>query len=221
MTDLTNFTARPKPDSTVLIGRTVRVEPLDFDRHGDDLAAAIVGPENAALWDYIPIGPFADLATLRATFEFVVANRDWGPMAIVRPPDNKTLGTASYMRMRPEHGSAEVGCIVFGEELQRTIEATETMFLMAQHVFDDLGYRRYEWKCDNSNAASKRAAERFGFTFEGVFRNDMVMKGRNRDTAWFSITDTEWPEVKASYERWLSPDNFDDQGWQLKALKDC
>jgi RimJ/RimL family protein N-acetyltransferase len=125
------------------------------------------------------------------------------------------------MRLRPEHGSVEIGCVVFGKALQKTRGATEAIYLMAKHAFSDLGYRRFEWKCDNDNADSKNAALRFGFEFEGVFRNDMVMKGRNRDTAWFSIIDTDWPIVKAGFETWLSAQNFDENGRQISSLRDC
>ncbi len=125
---------------------------------------------------------------------------------------------ASYMRIRQEHGSAEVGFVLFGARLQRTAAATEAMYLMARHLFEDLGYRRYEWKCDDDNAASKRAADRLGFTFEGVFRNDMVVKGRSRDTAWFSMTDAEWPRLGGRLDAWLASENFDPDGRQKRRL---
>jgi RimJ/RimL family protein N-acetyltransferase len=125
---------------------------------------------------------------------------------------------ASYMRIRPEAGSAEVGSVVFSKALQRTAAATEAIFLMARHLFEDRGYRRFEWKCDNQNAASVRAARRFGFTAEGVFRQDMVVKGRNRDTAWFSILDGEWPRIRSAFEQWLAPENFDPAGQQRRSL---
>jgi RimJ/RimL family protein N-acetyltransferase len=221
MTDLSNYQMRVKPGGSEHKGRFVHVEPVDWARHGKDLEAAICGPERADLWRYIPFGPVADLAELQATMDFIAEKHNWSVMAIVRTSDNKALGTASYMRLRPEHGSCEVGCIVFGHALQRTKEATEAMYLMASHVFDELGYRRYEWKCHNDNAASKRAAERFGFTYEGIFRNDMIVKGENRDTAWFSITDAEWPDVKAGFEAWLADDNFDRDGHQRKSLAGC
>ncbi|VAW07153.1 Acetyltransferase, GNAT family, partial [hydrothermal vent metagenome] len=131
------------------------------------------------------------------------------------------LGMASYMRIRPEAGSVEIGCIVFSGALQKTPAATEAMYLMARHIFDDLGYRRYEWKCNDENAASKSAAERLGFQFEGVFRQDMVVKGENRDTAWFSVLDSEWPEVKAGLNAWLAPENFDADGRQRRSLRQC
>ena len=123
------------------------------------------------------------------------------------------------MRIREIHGSAEVGCVAFSHALRRTPEATEAMYLMAQHLLEELGYRRYEWKCHNENAASHRAAQRFGFKFEGVFRNDMVIRGQNRDTAWYAMTDADWPNVKAAFEAWLDPSNFDAAGQQKQSLE--
>jgi RimJ/RimL family protein N-acetyltransferase len=143
----------------------------------------------------------------------------WRTLIVRRRTDGEILGTASYMRIREAHGSAEIGCVAFGTGLKRTPEATETFALMAGHLFDDLGYRRYEWKCDSGNLASKRAAERFGFAFEGVFRNDMVTKGRSRDTAWYSILDSEWPALRAALDRWLAPDNFARDGAQIRTLE--
>ncbi|RZV35992.1 MAG: N-acetyltransferase, partial [Acidimicrobiales bacterium] len=204
MQDLSKYEKRALPGGVTLTGKSVRIEPLDWDRHGADLAAAICGPERPELWRYMPFTPIADLPELSASMDYGAKMFGWIPMAIVRASDERALGMASYMRLRPEHGSCEVGCIVFGHELQRTRAATEAMYVMARHVFDDLDYRRYEWKCHNDNAASKRAALRFGFAYEGLFRQDLIVKGKNRDTAWFSITDTEWPGVKAGFEAWLA-----------------
>ncbi|PHR93174.1 MAG: GNAT family N-acetyltransferase [Robiginitomaculum sp.] len=221
MTDLANYHPRPLPGQSVLSGKSVRLEPINWDRHGAKLAQHIIGPNNARLWTHIPIGPFDDLAALQTIMGLSVERGKWEVLAIIRTRDESVVGTASYMRIRPEHGSAEIGCVVFSQGLQRTIEATEAMYLLAAHVFDDLGYRRYEWKCDNSNTASKRAAERFGFTFEGIFRNDMVMKQKNRDTAWFAMTDADWPLVKSGFETWLSAQNFDTDGVQKRSLSAC
>ena len=221
MDDLSTYKTREIPGGSVLTGASVRVEPLDWAAHGRNLEAAICGPERTDLWRYLPFTPIADLAELQASMEYGTEKFHWIPMAIVRTSDGNSLGMASYMRLRPQHGSCEVGCIAFGHELQRTREATEAMFVMAKHVFEDLGYRRYEWKCHNDNAASKRAAERFGFTYEGLFRQDLIVKGENRDTAWFSITDAEWPVVKAGFETWLSDDNFDRDGHQRRSLANC
>ncbi len=154
-----------------------------------------------------------------ATLEFTTKNLGWQPFACKEVASGLHLGTVSLMRIRPEHGSAEVGCVVFGTQMQRTRAATEVIFLLGQYLFDDLGYRRFEWKCDSANEASRRAALRFGFCFEGIFRNDMIVKGRNRDTAWFAMTDADWAQIKPAYEDWLSDDNFDQEGSQLSPLK--
>ncbi len=212
------YLPRKKPGIQTLSGQYVVLEPLDWERHGEGLAEAVVGSDNAGLWEFIPLGPFETLDAFRSVFSYVAEQRDWAPYVICDASDHRPLGTASYMRQRPEHGSSEVGCVVYGKSLQRTRGATEAMYLMARHIFEDLEYRRFEWKCHNGNAASKRAAERFGFTFEGVFRQDMVMKGKNRDTAWFSMINTEWPAIKTRYESWLSPENFDAAGGQIKSL---
>lgn len=218
MTDLSGFISRKRPGLGMIEGDYVDLVPVKWNAHGADLAQQIAGPENAELWTFVPIGPFDDLAALQAVMSYAGQQFGWEIMVVKSKASGKVLGTASYMRIREMHGSAEVGCVVFGEALQKTREATEVIYLMAKHVFEDLGYRRFEWKCHNGNEASKRAALRFGFTFEGVFRNDMVMKGKNRDTAWFSMIDAEWPALKAAYEAWLSPDNFDASGRQIKAL---
>ena len=220
MTDLTDFSKRNLPGRTPLIGNTVRIEPLDWERHGAQLADAICGLDNTELWRYMPFEPVPDLQTLQTSMTYASKKFTWIPMAIVRVRDEMCVGMASYMRLRPEHGSCEVGCIAFGDALKRTREATEAMYLMARHAFE-LGYRRYEWKCDNGNEPSKRAALRFGFVYEGLFRQDLIVKGLNRDTAWFSITDKEWPGVRAGFETWLADDNFDGEGRQKRSLAAC
>ncbi len=221
MENLKEYAPKKHPGDVSLIGKYVRVEPIDWDVHAENLDQAITGKENSDLWTYIPFGPFDDIQSCKAVMSYVGQQFDWQSMCIVSQNDNTALGTASYMRLRPQYGSAEIGCVVFGKSLQKTREATEAMYLMASHLFDDLGYRRYEWKCDNSNEASRRAAERFGFIFEGVFRNDMVVKGKNRDTAWFSIVDADWPELSKKYKKWLDVENFDEQAQQIKRLEDC
>lgn len=219
MSDLMGFIPRPRPGKGLLEGRYIDLEPLDWELHGEELAAHVAGTENADLWTFVPIGPFEDFAALQAVMSYAGEQFGWEIMAIKSKASGKILGTASYMRIREMHGSAEVGCVVFGKPLQKTREATEVIYLMAKHVFEDLGYRRFEWKCHNGNAASKQAAERFGFTFEGVFRNDMVMKGKNRDTAWFSMIDSEWRRIKSGFEAWLHSSNFDESAHQKQALK--
>ena len=215
-----NWSMRPPPELPVLKGRWVAIEPANFPDAAEALFPLLGGPANADLWTYIPIGPFEQPGQLAAVMQLMHAREGWQTYLFRDAATGEPLGMASYMRIRPAAGSAEVGCVVFSKKLQRTPAATEAMYLMARHIFDDLGYRRYEWKCNNANAASKQAAIRLGFSFEGVFRQDMVMKGKNRDTAWYSIIDGEWPQVKAGFEAWLAPENFDDQGAQRRALKE-
>lgn len=218
--DLSTWTPRPRPGTETLAGTTVRLEPLDWARHEDGLFAVVGGTENARLWDHVSVGPYLDAATFRQSFEETRVAQGWETMVIQDVRSGKTLGMFSFMRIREPHGSVEIGCVVFGYGLQRSARATEGLLLMARHVFDDLGYRRYEWKCDDQNKASSRAALRFGFLYEGTFRNDMVSKGRSRDTAWYSITDAEWPRVRSALDAWLAPQNFDADGTQIKRLEE-
>ncbi len=218
MTKLENWTPRPAPDLKPVEGRYVAIEPAIFPAAAEILFPVLCGPANDDLWTYIPIGPFASAQEFGAAMAQAGAQGGWKTHLLRDANTGAPLGMASYMRIRPGAGSAEVGCIVFSKQLQRTPAATEAMYLMARHVFDDLGYRRYEWKCNDANAPSKRAAVRLGFTFEGVFRQDLVMKGENRDTAWYSMIDREWPRAKAAFEAWLTPENFDPYGDQLNAL---
>jgi len=220
VSDLSNWQSRSEPDLKTVEGGSVRIDRAQFSEGNEALFAAIGGPGNDDLWRYIPIGPFDDAQTLGSTIKAVGEHHNWQTHILRAPDTGDVLGMASYMRIRPEAGSAEVGCIVFSKKLKRTSAATEAMYLMAKHIFDDLGYRRYEWKCDNANEASKRAALRLGFTSEGTFRQDMVVKGRNRDTAWYSIADGEWPKVKVAFEAWLAPENFDAEGRQRQSLQD-
>ena len=215
---LADWTPRPKPNPLTLDGRLVRLERLDWYKHTKDLYDCLGGSANADLWRYMPIGPYLDVNTFAEDFERSRVNGDWNTSVIRMKETGKLEGMLSFMRMRPEHGSVEIGCVAFGHRLQRTAAATEAVYLMAKHAFDDLGYRRFEWKCDNANEASKRAAERFGFVYEGLFRQDMVRKGANRDTAWYSTIDKEWPAVRAGFERWLDPGNFDANGRQISSL---
>lgn len=209
---------RASPDLKSAAGCFVSVEPARFPDAAPELFSVLCGTENDDLWTFIPIGPFEDADTFGATMRYVIEHQNWRTQLFRDMATGEPLGMASYMRIRPEAGSAEVGCVVFSKKLQRTPAATEAMYLMARHIFDDLGYRRYEWKCDNGNEASKRAALRLGFTFEGVFRQDLVVKGRNRDTAWYSMLDCEWAHAKVAFETWLSPQNFDGAGRQRRAL---
>jgi RimJ/RimL family protein N-acetyltransferase len=205
-----------RPAHRPLEGARVRLEPLDPDRHADDLLEAAGG--DPRLWDYLPYGPFADAGELRAWLAERARSSDPLFLAVVDAETGRAGGVVSYLRIEPEHGCIEIGHIWFGAPLQRTPRATETIYLLARHAFDDLGNRRLEWKCDAANARSRRAAERFGFTFEGVFRQHMIVKGRNRDTAWFALLDGEWPAARAAFEAWLRPENFDADGRQRSRL---
>jgi RimJ/RimL family protein N-acetyltransferase len=206
----------PLAGPVTLRGRTVTLEPLNAERHAAALWKALRGHDE--LWTWLPYGPFATEFDLRRHIEEKQAATGFVFLAIVPAATGLAEGWASYMRMEPAHGVIEVGYVLFAPSLQRTAAATEAMFLMASHVFDQLGYRRYEWKCNAENLPSRRAAERLGFTFEGIFRQHMIVKGRNRDTAWFSMLDREWPARKQAFEAWLASDNFYDQGRQRRSL---
>jgi RimJ/RimL family protein N-acetyltransferase len=216
--DLESWVPRPRPPRTPMQGRFVRVEPFDVGAHGRHLFDAFAADEEGRIWDYLPYGPFPDLLSYVSHARRTMSGADPFFHAIIPNETGRAAGVASLMRITPEHGVIEVGHICYGPALQRNVAATEAMYLLACRVFDELGYRRYEWKCNASNQASSRAAERLGFRFEGVFRKHMVVKGRNRDTAWFAITDDEWPDVKAAFERWLDPLNFEADGRQRAAL---
>lgn len=218
--DLDGWAGCPAPDPLVLDGRFVRLERWQAEAHASGLFGAICGPADDELWRYIPAEKPQSINELTTFFDG--ANRrssgQWRTLVIIDKQSDSVLGTASYMRIREAHGSVEVGCVIYSKQLQRKPEATEAMYLMAHHVFDELGYRRYEWKCHNDNEASRHAAARLGFTFEGVFRKDLVIRGENRDTAWFSMTNDEWPGNKTGFETWLSAENFDPSGSQIRSL---
>jgi RimJ/RimL family protein N-acetyltransferase len=199
-----------------LVGRWSRIEPV-ASHHLDQLYDALVLRSPASIWTYLAVGPFDEPAGLSSWLRELNDDPGAVPHAICTT-DGRAIGIASYLRLDHVNGSAEVGGIAMSAELQRTTASTEAMYLMARHVLDDLGYRRYEWKCDSLNVPSRRAALRLGFTFEGTFRNALVYKGRNRDTEWYSITDDEWPAVRSAFERWLDPANFDDDGRQRAPL---
>src|SRR5579864_6556430 len=211
-----NWKGARSPERSSLEGELVRLEPVDPVRHARDLFEASRDADN--IWTYLAYGPFDSLATFNLWLEARAASRDPLFFAVVDRAANVARGMASYLRIEPDHGVIEIGHIWFAPSLQRTRQATEAIFLLARHAFDELGYRRLEWKCDSLNAPSRRAAERFGFTYEGIFRQHMVTKDRNRDTAWFSIIDSEWPSRRAAFERWLAPDNFDSAGRQRRSL---
>jgi RimJ/RimL family protein N-acetyltransferase len=208
----------PRPQPTVLTGRVVTLRPFDLLSQAEVLYQATHGPERDDLWRYMNEGPFPSLAAFEASFEKKQGSTDPFFFAIMENSTGLPVGQASYLRIEPAHRVIEVGNIVFTPRLQRSSGATEAMYLMARHVFEDLGYRRYEWKCNALNQPSRRAALRLGFTFEGIFRQHTIVKGRNRDTAWFSMLDLEWPQRRASFEQWLAPSNFDADGRQKLSL---
>lgn len=214
-----DWTPPPPPPRTAMAGRWCRVEPLDPSRHGADLYAANSADADGRLWTYLPYGPFADEAAYRAWMEAACRGDDPLFHAVVDTDSGRALGVASYLRIAPAAGTIEVGHINLAPALQRTRAATEAMYLMMGRAFG-LGYRRYEWKCDALNAPSRRAALRLGFSYEGVFRQATVVKGRNRDTAWYACIDSEWPALREAFERWLDPANFDEAGRQRVALSD-
>jgi RimJ/RimL family protein N-acetyltransferase len=202
-----------------MAGRWCRVEPLDPDRHAADLHEANRDDAAGINWTYLSSEPFSELEPYRAWLTKMSAGGDPFFHAIVDACTGKAVGIAAYLRIDPANGVIEVGHINYSPRLQRTAAATEAMYLMMSRVFDELGYRRYEWKCDNLNAPSHAAAKRLGFSYEGLFRQALVYKGRNRDTAWYSMLDREWPARKAEFERWLARENFDEDGRQRTALR--
>lgn len=206
------------PPRTAMHGRFCRLEPLDAARHARDLFQAFGADTENRIWTYLSVGPFDDFEAYRAWLEQSCLGDDPLFFAIIDLGTGKAAGVASYLRIDPANGAIEVGSINYAPALQRTAAGTEAMYLMMKRVFDELGYRRYEWKCDDLNAGSKRAAARYGFVFEGVFRQAVLYKGRNRDTAWFAIIDRDWPGIKAAFEAWLSPDNLSADGRQKKPL---
>jgi RimJ/RimL family protein N-acetyltransferase len=206
------------PGRVALNGDLVSLEVLDPERHAQSLFTSSHSAGAERLWEHLPYGPFANLAEFTTWLQHRAASADPLFFAVVDRESMQALGMASYMRIVPEHGVIEIGNIWFAPAIQRTRKATEAIFLLAKDVFDDLGYRRLEWKCDSLNEPSRRAAERFGFSYDGIFRQHMIVKGRNRDTAWFSMTDGEWPMRRAAFDAWLAPENFDDEGRQRQSL---
>ena len=215
------WTPPPPVGPVVLEGRHCRLVPLE-ERHAGELFQELCVDSPSQTWTYLPVGPFDEVEQMADHVRTLRVTPAMTPLAILVPdsltPDGRAVGVATYLRNEPVHGCVEVGFITMGTTLQRTTASTEALVLMARHVFD-LGYRRYEWKCDSLNEPSRRAAQRLGFTFEGVFVQAQVVKGRNRDTAWYAMTDRDWPRVRSAYDAWLAPANFDDQGRQLAPLQ--
>src|SRR5215213_9476887 len=214
---LDGWTPPPRPPREPLDGRYCRVEPLEIERHAADLHAANSAAEDARDWTYLAYGPFDSLESYTTWMQRVCLGDDPLFHAIIDSATNKAVGVASYLRIDPASGSIEVGHINFSPLLQRTPAATEAMYLMMKLAFD-LGYRRYEWKCNALNAPSRAAARRLGLSFEGVFRQAAVVKGRNRDTAWYAAVDRDWPILQEAFRRWLDPSNFDERGRQRTRL---
>jgi RimJ/RimL family protein N-acetyltransferase len=211
-----NWTPVRAPGREPLRGDHVLLRPLLAADAAELYAATHLPRGDPSLWTYMSDGPYACAGDLHAALIAAETSEDPLFFAVVR--DGRVLGRASYLRITPGFGVIEIGNIVFAPALQRTTAASEAIYLLARNAFDELGYRRLEWKCNALNAASRRAADRFGFTFEGVFRNHQIVKGRNRDTAWYAIVDADWPVIRSGFEAWLSPGNFDDAGIQRAAL---
>ena len=217
--DALDFKPVRRPVRQTLRGDHVAVRPLSAATDAEPLYTASHPPDgDPAIWTYLPDGPYASVAHLRRMLAWAQTCEDPLYFTLAPLPDERPAGVASYLRITPEYGVIEIGHIWFGKPMQRSVAATEAIYLLVRNVFDDLGYRRLEWKCNALNARSRRAAERFGFGFEGVFRNHMVVKGRNRDTAWYAILDHEWPALRSGFERWLDRANFDASGRQRRAL---
>lgn len=219
MSDLTNWTPRPAPGPVALTGRHVMIEPYRRELHLRPLWDALGGPATNELILYFPNGPYEDADEMGG---WLAAFGKTGAVVNIfrsrRTGD--VVGMGSYMRPDPANGVVEIGSVAHGPAMARTPMSTEAHYLLAKHVFEELGYRRYEWKCHNANAASKRTAERLGFTFEGVFRQHIVSKGANRDTAWYSMIDSEWPALDRAFAAWLDRDNFDEEGRQIRRLEE-
>jgi RimJ/RimL family protein N-acetyltransferase len=208
-----------RPERVTLEGQWVTLVPLDAAVHAKALCEGSNGhATREAVWTYLFDGPYTSLDEFRASIEVKARSTDPLFFAVIDNSSGRAVGYQTFLRIDPPNRVIEVGNIMYTPAMQRTAGATEAQYLFAKYVFDELGYRRYEWKCNTLNAPSRRAAERFGFTFEGIFRQHMIVKGRNRDTAWFAMLDSEWPARKAAYERWLAQDNFDSDGRQKVAL---
>ncbi|HUJ87844.1 MAG TPA: GNAT family protein [Burkholderiales bacterium] len=214
------WSSRPRPERAPLEGRYCRLEPLEPRRHGEQLFEASMAAGAEERFRYLFEAP-QSRQDFERWLERSAASEDPLYFAVIDSASGRCEGRQALMRIVPEHGVIEIGSILWGPAIARTRVATEALFLFARHAFDQLGYRRFEWKCNALNEPSRRAAARFGFSYEGTFRQHMVVKGENRDTAWFSLIDKEWPTLRQVFERWLDPANFDHKGRQKKRLLDC
>ncbi|CAD6518581.1 hypothetical protein LMG27952_01030 [Paraburkholderia hiiakae] len=215
---VTGWQPRERPARVTIEGQFCRIEPIDLDRHAADLFEAYSAAADGRDWTYLFAEPFTDFAVFREYLAKAAASSDPFHYAVIDRASGKAVGTFALMRIEPVHGVIEVGSVTFSPRLKQTPVSTEAQYLLMRYVFDDLGYRRYEWKCDSLNAPSRKTALRLGFQFEGIFRQAIVYKGRNRDTAWFAIIDQDWPLVKAAFEKWLATENFDADGKQRASL---
>lgn len=215
---LYNWTACANPEGVSLTGRTCRLEPLDVIKHADELFEAYSESPDGRDWTYLYEGEFEDIDSFKKCMVCLTQGTDPRLYAIISLTTGKAIGIFSLVRQNPIHGVIEVGHVAYSPLLKKTIEATEAQFLLMSYVFDKLGYRRYEWLCDSLNDASSKAALRLGFKYEGLFRKAVVYKNRTADTAWFSIISDEWPALKLAFQAWLAPDNFDNNGQQIKPL---
>jgi RimJ/RimL family protein N-acetyltransferase len=215
--EVPDWSSRPLPPNTPMTGRYCSVVPLDPEKHAPDLHAANMEDREGRMWTYLAQGPYGSLEEYLADMKRW-PEQDWYVHAIIDAKTHRATGVASYLRVDRAAGSIEVGGIMYSPRLQRTIASTEAMYLMMRRAFDELGYRRYEWKCNALNRPSMDAARRLGFQFEGIFRQATIVKGRNRDTAWFAIVDRDWPRIKSAFETWLAPENFDVNGRQRRSL---
>ena len=218
--ELVDYSSSPLPRRVTLKGRTISVVPLDALEHLNSLWASTGGPQNEHLWTHMFEDPFQNRASFEAYLQRKEESDDPLYYSIIDNATGDAVGWAAYMRMDTHQRVIEVGSIMFSPRLQRTVGGTEAMYLMAKHAFEDMNYRRYEWKCDALNMPSRRAALRLGFTYEGLFRQHMIVKRRNRDTAWYSMLDSEWPARKRAFEQWLDPANFDANGKQGISLSE-
>ncbi|WP_343315529.1 GNAT family protein [Brucella sp. BE17] len=220
MTDLQNWTRRPRPERKTFEGRYARLEPLDAQKHGDELFSASTVKDADQRFTWLFEVPPVNRSEFEPWLEKASESEDPLFFVVIDKASGKVAGRQALMRIEPEHGVIEIGNVYWGPMISRRPAATEAQFLFMQYIFDELGYRRYEWKCNDDNAPSKRAAERFGFRHEGTFRQHLVVKGRNRDTAWFSVLDHEWPALKQAYLAWLASENFAQTGEQKRKLEE-
>ncbi|MBB3772324.1 RimJ/RimL family protein N-acetyltransferase [Angulomicrobium tetraedrale] len=216
--DVVDAAPAQRPTRVTICGSHVDLVPFDATAHGPALYAAAHGAQKEAIWAYLPNGPYEDPAAFDAHYQAAALRDDPLMFAIIDKATGVAVGHATYLRIDPANRTIEVGHILYTPALMRTPGGTEAMYLMARHAFEDLGYRRYEWKCNALNAPSRRAALRYGFRFEGLFRHHMIVKGRNRDTAWFAMLEEEWPQIAVAFENWLAPANFDAEGRQVVPL---